>query len=418
MVGWNLILKRLLTFGLGSILFFQYSCLGGGGSQTTPKETKFDAWLRYTGSTPEAVAIGDINQDALNDLVLGTSSWNDRDPYNLNNCVITFFQNQDADLLLSQIEPGVSGYVRSLEIGDLDGDGKNDIVSNSFDGLVVYYQNNAGTINSWITITTPNFPTIARMGDFNGDGKKDLAVIYHNVGRVELDVFHQNTDGTFNQPITFIMEHDGYDNLEVADFNNDSLDDLIVGFLGGPNAFAVLLQDSSGNLINPVYYDLGNGMGIWDIAIDDLDDDGNQDILVTYGTKKYNDYDPSPPAGLAIFIQNNLGYFEMQPPIELSEALTAIELADFNGDGKEDLVGLSSYYYDVRIFVFEGITNWFVEEESYRFIGSSAHYPSRGLATGDINNDGLIDIIYANNTRLTSNFDETGLVLLYNKGLW
>jgi hypothetical protein len=189
-----------------------------------------DDFLPYTttetGSRPEAVAIGDINNDGRNDVVL-TTSYNS-DPDN-DYKVFVFTQNDDGTLSEPVKYATSGGYVNSpvtVNIADVNNDGLNDIiVGEKGKGIEVFYQNSTGDLSTGMVISTP-FSLRIRTGDLNGDGLIDVAGI--GWGGQEVGVFLQDDSGVLSFSDAYYAPHGGYDDLELGDVNNDGLTDIVV----------------------------------------------------------------------------------------------------------------------------------------------------------------------------------------------
>jgi hypothetical protein len=96
-----------------------------------------------TGSWPEAVAIGDVNGDGLNDVLMVTSSYSD--PAN-DNMLHVWTQNPDGTLA-PRVKYPIGGRPQSVAIGDVNGDGLNDVVVANGAGIGVFTQNADGTLD-------------------------------------------------------------------------------------------------------------------------------------------------------------------------------------------------------------------------------------------------------------------------------
>src|SRR5262245_34470224 len=129
----------------------------------------FQPYVAYpTGSGAEVVGIGDLDGDGRNDVAVLTSVNND--PAN-DYMVHVFLQDIDGSLKPRVAYP-VGARGRSMDIGDVNGDGRADVVVGlySVNQIGVLLQNATGTLDPMVTYSTPNANQV-KVGDFNGDGR-------------------------------------------------------------------------------------------------------------------------------------------------------------------------------------------------------------------------------------------------------
>jgi trimeric autotransporter adhesin len=234
-----------------------------------------------------------------------------------------------------------------LAAGDLNGDGLLDLIATLSDGtLVSQLSNGDGSFRSGSTI--PGGASVAAVGDFNSDGKLDVAV--SSGGAVS--IFLGDGTGNFSAAPSSSPIAVSAQNIIVGDFNNDGILDLALAdsasvyfYLGAGDGsftagYSTAIADSTGDTTNIVVGDF-NADGIPDIAAGWVDygegtiAEYNVTFLFGDGTGNFT---PSPQ-----FLSTDLGvagYFDL---IGVLPAGTLVLAHDVNGDGKLDVSMLLSY---------------------------------------------------------------------------
>ena len=216
-------------------------------------------------------------------------------------------------------------------------------------------------------------------GDFNGDGKADVAVSVGGSGGVE--ILLGNGDGTFQAPV-FYPASGGVTAIAVADFNEDGIQDLVVADSGGdPGRFWILLGNGNGTFQIPVSYSTGAFAGSYSVTVADFNRDGAPDVAVALSN------------GTAIvFLGAGDGTFPGVNIVSIGPAAFGIAAGDFNGDGIPDLVNANASYVGILLGAGDGT---FLRESRL----TDSHGPL-GVAIGDLNGDGVADLVVSNNTAL------------------
>jgi Big-like domain-containing protein/VCBS repeat protein len=165
-------------------------------------------------------------------------------------------------------------------------------------------------------------------GDFNGDGKRDLAVaVFEGFGSqatFSLAVLLANGDGTFQSAVTTPIEANFGDPILVADLNSDGIDDIIFAHYG---YLEVFLSAGDGTFRPPLgYADGADNVGA--IALWDVNHDHNLDLVLA---DRIN-------ASLSILLGNGDGTFQPFAQKALPGPFNRGTLADVNGDGTLDLI--------------------------------------------------------------------------------
>jgi hypothetical protein len=159
----------------------------------------------------------------------------------------------------------------SVAVGDFNGDGKLDLAVTNTVGVNVLLGNGDGTFQPAQFFNTVSYPVSVAVGDFNGDGKPDIAV----AGGNSVSVLLGNGDGTF-QAAQNVFAAANLTSLAVGDFNGDGFLDFAVAFRGGVR---VLLGNGDGTFqTSHVSYVAGNLPT--SLAVADFNGDNWPDLAV------------------------------------------------------------------------------------------------------------------------------------------
>ncbi len=231
-----------------------------------------------TGSDPISVSIGDIDGDGKLDLAIANHSSNSISVLRntSNSGIINFAAKVD-------FTTGSSPY--SLCIGDLDGDGKPDLsIANSNSNTVSLLRNTSsiGSISfaSKIDFTTGAYPTSVSIGDIDGDGKPDLAVVNYNSTNT-VSLFHNISSVgaiSFAGKVDFATAVYPY-SASIGDIDGDGKPDLAVAAEGG---MASVFRNTSilGTISFTSRIDFIAGTSPISLSIGDVDGDGRPDLAV------------------------------------------------------------------------------------------------------------------------------------------
>ena len=392
---------RIFILSLSALLFIFLNACGGGEEAIPPVIHNTSLFHDYTvvptGSYPEAIAIGDVNNDGRNDIVMTTSYLSDPDnDYK----IFVFLQTADGKLAAPvkySTSASYSNRPSTVTIGDINDDDLNDVVIGcSGSGVEVFLQNGSGALNAGVFYASVNSNKI-RIADLNHDGLLDVVGIGWGTNTTSL--WLQNSGGTLDSPVIYNVTHGGYDDLEVGDVNNDGLTDIVVmsGQSLVPN-LGILIQKNDGTFDTPSYYNAAANILTKGVAVGDVNGDSLNDIVVTYGGNQ-------PNSRIGVFIQNASGILD--PPVNYSsyDIPESVHIADVTNDGREDVIVLHGGWEKVGIY--RQNTNGELKSEILYDIPLASHYNPHGLALGDINNDGRPDIAIADYNN--------GLVILYHR---
>jgi len=323
----------------------------------------FQAAQNYSsgGQNPSSIAVADVNGDGKLDLVatgwceVGTSC-----PNGNNGLVGVLFGNGDGTFQAAQSYSYGDKYdAYSTAVGDLNGDGKPDLVvasgcvvgiscnGNGTDGVVsVLLGNGDGTFQAAQTYDSGAYiASSVAVGDVNGDGKPDLVVanVCFSSGSCDTGVIETllgNGDGTFRVSSITYPGTPIADYIAIADVNGDGKPDLVVAdyCLGGScssGAVSVLLGNGNGTFQATQNYSSG-GLGAYSVAVADVNGDGKPDIVVA---NAYANGSSTSNSVVGVLLGNGDGTFQSaQTYSSGGYEATSIAVADVNGDGKPDIV--------------------------------------------------------------------------------
>ncbi|MGC1452823.1 MAG: FG-GAP-like repeat-containing protein [Candidatus Sulfotelmatobacter sp.] len=279
------------------------------------------------------VLVEDFNQDGIPDLLLS-------DTYN--GSLTVLLGNGDGTFTEAKGSPITTNYgVSPVVAGDFNGDGIPDLVAAGGYYLITLLGNGDGTFTEVpipsSTITgADQFQSIV-IGDFNGDGIPDLATLYATDEGIS--ILLGNGDGTFTQgSIVSISTVFGSTAVTLAtgDFNGDGKLDLAAPIYGN-GTIAIVLGNGDGTFQPASGSPVTAGPWVNRIAVGDFNGDGITDLFVgaqTNGTDIF------------IFLGNGDGTFATAPTASTNlPCCSNTILGDFNGDGVTDLVS-SDFYND------------------------------------------------------------------------
>ena len=271
-----------------------------------------------------------------------------------------------------------------LAVGDLDGDGNEDLVVVESNGtgagtLAVFLGHGDGKFSlkaSYLAGSEAGFVTIA---DFDGDGKLDVAETDAGSGSGGvLRVFRGTGKGTLLKPRVYKIP-DTPGALAAGDLNGDHHTDIAVTQFS-IGSVAVLLNDGTGKFHKPVTYSAGTGEAI-DVKIADLRHDGRQDLVVANLSQ-----------GMVVLLNTGDGHFGQpkiyRPTFHPVGPPEACVVADFNLDGKLD-VACAADLDDSYIFYGKGDGTFPTSARIHNTIQNQGGF---SIAAGDFNNDKAPDL--------------------------
>jgi hypothetical protein len=361
----------------------------------------FMAPVTYSvGASPQAVVAADLNGDGHLDLVTANAGSNN---------ISVQIGNSGGTFQAAQPYAAGVGPV-AVAVGDVNGDGKLDIVTaNEGDNTVsVLLGNGDGTFRAARNYVVGSQPVSVAIGNFNG--KPDIVTANHGANTVSL--LPGNGDGTFGAAQTAASFVDPPQSVAVGDFNGDGKLDLAVAtrgtdgvtsygyYPGDPPRVNVLLGNGSGAFTRGNSYNLPSPYGFPpssfappSVTVADLNGDGKSDLVIT----------DAGDGAVNVLLGNGSGAFAASSFGALDRP-QSVAVADVNGDGKLDLVTANT---GGTVSVLPGNGDGSFGPADNFAIGT--HPVS--VTTGDFNGDGLTDVAVANPAA-------NNVSVLINTGYW
>ena len=381
---------------------------------------------------PGAVTFGDLNADGLDDVVVSAFA---ADRY----VVITDIQppvpagaGGVATCAYSSFDVEVPAQPAFAQVGDVTGDGRNDLVSClAFHATIAVVPGLAGgQMGEPVVLDSTGLPLRPFIGDFDNNGQDDVAALSGLGSRVNL--WLASADGRLNGARSYGSSLPTAAWLEGADFDGDGDSEVVTG---STNDTHIALLGGEGQLDLELTLDVG--ADIYQLKAADLDGDGRQDLVVgvpggvrllrntsTPGAYSFEVLSTSPvalgsgsyPFGIEVvdfnaderldlvvcdylgggmhMVPGTASPFEFGAEVVVNVGGGPVEVvaADFTGDGLQDFAVSRTNQSDIAILRNDG-AGQFVESFAVP-VGVSPNY----LVTADFDRDGRADLVVSNAT--------------------
>jgi hypothetical protein len=320
---------------------------------------------------------------------------------------------------------------QAVAVGDFTGNGISDlVVANHDSGTVsVFLGEGDGTFEPAQNYAVGGTPVSVAVGDFTNDGKLDIVTA--NDSNATVSVLLGNGNGTFQPALNYVLRAQATGSqiprsLAVGDFNKDGKLDLAVTANtytpGTPGSYSPGYH----NGYNPVYYIpgtpaqyngyvnvlIGNGAGGFSsdnssalpnsipgsVAVGDFGGNGNLDLAVAepYLNTDWPGLDPA--ATVTVLPGNGNGTFGPAQNYAVGGTPVSVAVGDFTNDGKLDIITANDSNGTVSVLLSNG-NGTFQPALNYALPAQATGSQTlRSLAVGDFNKDGKLDLAVTGNT--------------------
>ncbi len=324
-------------------------------NNNVPPGTTFSSTAYVSSGTPDPNLQNNI---ATATIVIGQSSAN---------CATGTFTADPAQRM--------GDYISSLDAGDLDGDGKADLVTANYESnsITVALSSAAGTL---VTYPVGSNPKFVKIGDLNNDGKPDIAIA--NRGSGNISIFLNNGNGSFT-PMPKINGMSYPSSIAIGDFNGDGKADLVIANSGLYNV--LVISGNNDGTFNNTFNVIDSYPDRCPVSVvtGDFDKDGKIDFAVANLVS----------FTVNVFRNNGDGTFQ-RSTFAVGTCPMAITVGDFDGDKYLDLA-VANYEDNTISVLMNNASGGFLPP-----VTSPVGRLPNALIAGDFNCDGIDELAVTN----------------------
>lgn len=344
----------------------------------------------------ECATLGDLDGDGKLDMAVAFSTTRDS---------VSIYRNTGTGHQLTFAPPltfGVQYYPDDIEIADLDGDGKQDMVvisrTSTYNFQVFKNTSTPGNISfapREVLDAAPNGPGTSVVVDVNGDGKPDL-VVTNDYGNNLWLMKNTSTDGVISfAPRVSIAATESH-SIAAGDLDGDGRPDLVTLHFTNNNIRLIRNTTINGIPSFAPAVDIPVSARPSSLAIGDMDNDGKADIVAGIRANA------SMPNHLAVLKNlSDTGAFAFANPVTtaVDSVLRCITLADLDGDSYPDVAAIGYMSNNLLLLRNASSASAIALEAPIAFsvwdVPNQKGQP-QNIAVGDMNGDGKPDLVVPN----------------------
>ena len=352
---------------------------GRSAASPAPSFAAPKSYATGSGEGPDPPAIADLNGDGKPDLATA----------NFVADTLSVLLNRGDGSFEAKRDYATGAGPSRLQIADLNGDDKPDLAAANYKAntghtVSVLLNRGDGRFQPKVDYTTGAGPSSVAIGDLNGDGKPDLVTA--NYPAATLSVLLNRGDGSFEAKHDYATGRDP-DSLAIADLNGDGRPDLALANIVS-NTVSVLLNRGDGSFQAKQDY-ASEGSTSYLLRLADLNGDGKPDILFINSVGV-----PPSVTSLVVFLNKGDGSFQAAGHYRTGRCPESVAIADLNGDGSPDVaVGEQEDLHDdlfqdtLSVFLNKGDGTF--KKRSYK-AGVDPFWAN--VVASDLNGDGRPDL--------------------------